>query len=113
MTGKTNFQFSSSATLVPMEYANLHTPGAGNNDAGAATQYDVTVPTGVTGDAKATANTAYTFTVANGCTLSKVTVGGTELAINTDLTNNNGTYTIPAEKVTGAIVIEVTGTPTT
>ena len=30
MTGKTNFQFSSSATLVPMEYANLHTPGAGS-----------------------------------------------------------------------------------
>jgi hypothetical protein len=30
MSGKTNFQFSSSATLVPMEYANLHTPGAGS-----------------------------------------------------------------------------------
>lgn len=28
MTGTANFQFSSSANLVPMEYANLHTPGA-------------------------------------------------------------------------------------
>jgi len=28
MTGTMNIQFSSSATLVPMEYADLHTPGA-------------------------------------------------------------------------------------
>lgn len=30
MTGSMNLQFASSATLVPMDYANLHTPGAGN-----------------------------------------------------------------------------------
>lgn len=30
MTGSMNLQFSSSATLVPMDYANLHTPGTTN-----------------------------------------------------------------------------------
>ena len=30
MTGSMNLQFSSSATLVPMDYADLHTPGASN-----------------------------------------------------------------------------------
>lgn len=116
LSGSLNLQFASSANLVPMEYAGLHQPGEGGDDAGdagATNEYTVTVPAngGVTGNAKATAGQDYTFTVVNGCTLSKVTVGGTELAID-DLTNNNGTYTIPAAKVTGAIVIEVTGTPT-
>ena len=32
MTGSMNLQFSSSATLVPMEYADLHTPSAAGGD---------------------------------------------------------------------------------
>ena len=105
VTGTANFQFSSSANLVPMEYANLHTKGESQGNTNT-TQYDVTVPTGVTGDAKATANTDYTFTVADGYTLGTVTVGGTAV---TPTNNNDGTYTIPADNVTGAIVINVTG----
>ena len=41
MTGKMSLQFSSSATLVPMEYADLHTPGAAGattESSGAATE---------------------------------------------------------------------------
>ena len=101
MTGKMNLQFSSSATLVPMEYADLHT----------ATQYNVTVPTGVTGEEKATAKTAYSFTVQDGYTLSAITVNGAALTAGTDYTANGTTYTIAAEKVTGAIVIAVTSNP--
>ena len=108
MSGKTNFQFSSSANLVPMEYGNLHhgDEGAGEGGgAGAATEYTVTVPEGVTGETKATANTAYTFTVGTDYTLGTVTVGGTEV---TPTAGENGAYTIPADKVTGNIVINVT-----
>ena len=36
VTGTANFQFSSSANLVPMEYANLHTPGAAGSETTAA-----------------------------------------------------------------------------
>ncbi len=32
MTGSVNFQFASSATLVPMEYGNLHTPNSNENN---------------------------------------------------------------------------------
>ena len=32
MTGSVNFQFASSATLVPMEYGNLHTPNSNQNN---------------------------------------------------------------------------------
>ena len=38
VTGTANFQFSSSANLVPMEYANLHTPGAGAAETEAVTE---------------------------------------------------------------------------
>ncbi|MBQ6685671.1 MAG: hypothetical protein IJM99_06155, partial [Firmicutes bacterium] len=104
MTGKMNLQFASSATLVPMEYADLHiggnsTPTLGDNEVA------VTVPEGVTGAAKATKNTAYTFTVDTGYTLNSVTVGGTAV---TPTDNTGGSYTIPADQVTGAIVINVT-----
>ncbi len=34
MTGTVNFQFTSSATLVPMEYGNLHTPGESSDNSG-------------------------------------------------------------------------------
>jgi len=108
MTGKMNIQFASSANLVPMEYAALHQGTGSGTGTGTTTTttYDVTVPTGVTGENKATANTAYTFTVADGYTLGTVTVGGTD--ITTDVTESSGTYTIPADKVTGAIVINAT-----
>ena len=79
-------------------------PASGNDPA--VTQYDVTVPTGVTGEATATANTAYTFTVdTTNYTLSTVTVGGN--AVTPD-DNSDGSYTIPGSDVTGAIVITVT-----
>lgn len=100
VTGSMNLQFSSSATLVPMDYADLHTPVSST------TTYNVTVPTGATGNATATAGQDYTFTVdtAN-YTLSTVTVGGTTV---TPTDNGSGSYTIPAASVTGAIVINVT-----
>ena len=108
MTGTMNLQFASSANLVPMEYADLHIPGAENGDEeedDETTTYDVTVPTGVTGNATATAGQPYEFTVATGYTLGTVTVGGTEV---TPDGGTDGKYTIPADKVTGAIVITVT-----
>ena len=107
LIGKLNLQFASSATLVPMDYAQLHTPQtAGGTGGGAATtEYNVTVPTGVTGSAKAAANTDYTFTVADGYTLGTVTVGSTPV---TPTEGGNGAYTIPAASVTGDIVINVT-----
>ena len=165
--GKMNLQFSSSAELTPMEYADLRNssaysvtlPAAGitgattasantdyvftvtnggtpivkvddatvtptNNGDGVytipaasvignivitfaaeATSYDVTVPTGVTGEQKATAGADYTFTVSAGYTLGTVTVGETTIEP-TD--NGNGSYTIPAASVTGDIVINAT-----
>ena len=42
MTGTMNLQFSSSATLVPMEYADLHIPGANTDNNGT----NATTPTG-------------------------------------------------------------------
>ena len=79
MTGKTNFQFSSSATLVPMEYANLHTPGANN---GAATG-------------------AVTGTAGSEVTLDAVTDAAKweldSAAQTAGWTINNNTVTIPAE----------------
>jgi len=109
MTGKMNIQFASSAKLVPMEYADLHQGTGTGTGTGTTTTttYDVTVPEGVTGEPKATANTAYTFTVTEGKTLSSVTVGGTTI-IDDVTAGEAGTYTIPADKVTGAIVITVT-----
>lgn len=59
--------------------------------------------------ANATANTAYTFKLTNNgsATISKVeySVGGTTKGV---LTANEGVYTIPAENVTGNILITVT-----
>lgn len=108
MTGKMNIQFASSANLTAMEYADLHQGTGAGTGTGNTTTYDVTVPAGVTGENKATANTAYTFTVNTGYTLGTVTVGGTD--ITTSVTASSGTYTIPADKVTGAIVITATAT---
>ena len=107
LVGKLNLQFASSATLVPMDYAQLHTPSTSGGTGGgtATTEYSVTVPEGVTGNVKATANTDYTFTVTTGYTLDKVTVGGTEVS---PTAGENGAYTIPAANVTGNIVITVT-----
>ena len=107
MTGSMNLQFASSATLVPMDYADLHTPSASTESG---TTYEVTVPVGVNGattetKATVTANTAYTFTVDSGYTLNSVTVGGT--AITTPNADTDGKYTIPAESVKGNIVINV------
>lgn len=106
MTGSMNIQFASSANLTPMEYANLHQGSGAGTGTTTTTTYNVTVPAGVTGADKATANTAYTFTLTEGYTLGTVTVGGTD--ITSDVTSSDGTYTIPADKVTGAIVIAVT-----
>lgn len=44
MTGSMNLQFSSSAILVPMEYADLHTPGSGNTGAGTESGTEGTTP---------------------------------------------------------------------
>lgn len=105
MKGSMNLQFASSATLVPMEYADLHQSSA--------TSYTVTKTvdsslTGVTvsGEAKATANTAYSFTVSGDATTYTVSYAiGSGTA--TTITATNGTYTIPAASVTDNITITV------
>ncbi|MBR3935788.1 MAG: hypothetical protein IKJ57_04500, partial [Oscillospiraceae bacterium] len=113
MTGKMNLQFSSSATLVPMEYKDLHINGESTETE--ATEYTVGLAEGslegVTlsdNAAKATANTAYTFklTAAEGVDVGSVSysVGGTDKGT---LTATDGVYTIPADAVTGNILIKV------
>ena len=77
-----------------------------DEDENEATLYAVTIPEGVTGAANATANTAYSFTVGENYTLTSITVGETALTTD-DYTVSESTYTIKAEKVTGAIVIAV------
>lgn len=110
MTGTMNLQFASSATLKPMEYAALHTPGSSTGGTDTPTlgenEVAVIVPEGVTGVAKATKNIDYNFTVNTAThSLGEVTVGG---VVVTPTDNSNGSYTIPADKVTGAIVIKTT-----
>ena len=73
------------------------------------TGYPVTLPEGFTGANTATPNTDYTFAVPNDYydyTVT-VTVGGKEV---TATKNSDGSYTIPAELVTGEIVVTATKT---
>ena len=98
MTGKMNLQFSSSATLVPMEYKALHITGT-------AKTFNVTLPTGVTGETTAVQGEAYSFNVSSGYTLGTVTVGDVTVTPSND---GNGKYTIDASEVVGDIVITVT-----
>lgn len=105
MTGTMNLQFASSANLTAMEYSALHTTGDGS--------YEVTVATGsalqIDGNAKAYKGSAYEFTLkdaADGTTYSVTyTIGETTTTLTA---NDDGSYTIPAESVTGAITINVT-----
>ena len=115
MTGKMNLQFSSSAALVPMEYAELYQPGEADEDA---TEYTVTA-TGTsdtvkfTGAAKTDASADYTFTLTDASDVviksgKTVTykVGNAETA--TTLTANaDGLYTIPKANITGNITITI------
>lgn len=104
LSGTMNLQFSSSATLVPMEYADLK--GQTISSDTTTTTYNVTVPTGVTGNATVASGADYTFTVdTTGYTLGTVTVGGNTV---TPTDNGGGSYTIPAASVTGDIVITAT-----
>ena len=105
MKGSMNLQFASSATLVPMEYADLYQSST--------TSYTVTKNVDstlsgvtVTGNAKAAANAAYSFTVSGDAatyTVSYAIGSGTA----TTITATNGTYTIPAASVTDNITITV------
>lgn len=73
------------------------------------TGYPVTLPDGFTGAETALPNTEYTFSAPKDYfdyTVT-VTVGGKEITV-TD--NGDGTYTIPAELVTGEIVVMATKT---
>ena len=108
VTGTMNLQFASSANLVPMEYASLMEQTGTTT----ATTYTVTID-GTAQATGATANTAYTYTLTNSAEVTSVSVGGTTLTAGTDYTVADGVLTIPAEKVTGNIVINtsVTGTP--
>lgn len=95
--GTMNLQFSSSANLVPMEYDDLLN----------ANNFAVTKPADVTGNATAAKNADYSFTVDStkyDLSTLAVTVGGQAV---TPTDNGNGSYTIPAASVTGAIVITV------
>lgn len=96
--GTMNLQFSSSAQLDPMDYAPLMEQGEETQ----ATQYDVTVDTVAAN--KATAGQDYTYTLEDGKTIDSITVGGVALET-TDYTIAEKVVTIPAAKVTGAIVI--------
>lgn len=99
MKGQMNIQFGSDAQLTPMDYTDLHQP---------ATSYNVTLPdAGVTGERTVAPKTEYEFTVETGYALGSITVGGDPV---TPTAGENGKYTIPADKVTGDIVINVTAT---
>ena len=104
VTGTMNLQFSSSATLIPMNYTPLMEQGG--------TTYKVTpsVAAGVTNlNANASAGKDYTFTVADGYTLGEIKVGSTVLVTGDYTVAADGkTVTIPAAKVTGDITITVT-----
>jgi len=69
--------------------------------------YPVTLPEGVTGNNTATEGEDYTFTVPEGAGEPTVTVGGETVEIGDGTENDDGsvTYTIPGDKVTGAIVV--------
>ncbi len=75
----------------------------------AVTGYPVTLPEGFNGSNNATPGEDYTFTALNDYydyTIA-VTVGGQEITVTK---NGNGSYTIPAELVTGEIVVSATKT---
>ena len=66
--------------------------------------YPVTLPEGFAGDSSAAPGEDYTFTEPDDCydyTVT-VTVGGEEVSV---IVNEDGSYTIPAELVTGEIVV--------
>lgn len=76
------------------------------------TGYPVTLPEGFTGANTAAPNTDYTFAAPDDYydyTVT-VTVGGKEVTVTK---NSDGSYTIPAELVTGEIVVTATKTGTT
>lgn len=88
VTGALNLQFSSSATLNPMDNADLMTMGA----------YEVTKGLGVNGSARAIENVPYVFSIDEEYTLKSVTVGGVEQTLTPDPL---GVYTIPGTSFTG------------
>lgn len=110
MKGTMNLQFSSSANLVPMEYADLHIPGA-------TTTYTVTpvVPenSGITlnSTSKLDGSEDYVFELngtAQGTTYTvSYKVGDGE---SKTLNAADGKYTIPKAEIKGNIVITVTAT---
>ncbi len=114
MTGTLNLQFASSATLVPMENSALKN-ASGSESAGSGSvlvnTYTVTVnEADSTNNSSTTVNekTKYTYTVKDNTDTVAVTIGGTSVTAGTDYTYEAGVVTIPAEKVTGNIVITVT-----
>ncbi len=107
VSGMNGYYFETTETLAADTVVTITVVESGGSGTQTpATTYDVTVPTGVTGAATATANTDYTFTVdtAN-YTLGTVTVGDSTVE---PTAGENGSYTIPAASVTGNIVITVT-----
>ena len=111
LIGKLNLQFSSSATLVPMEYDGIQ-----------ATEYDVEYKSsapgavsGVTfnGEAKAVSNKDYTFELSDlpddaSSYVVAYTVGDAPVTSATRLTANaEGKYTIPSNAISGDIAIYV------
>lgn len=77
---------------------------------------NVTASSGATGASAATAGTAYNavFAASSGYSLPEtigVTIGGTAATAGTDYTWNSstGAFTVPAAKVTGAIVVTIAG----
>ena len=80
-----------------------------NKTAITVTGYPVTLPEGFTGANTAEPNKDYTFTAPNDYYdyAVTVTVGGKEVTITK---NSDGSYTIPAEYVTGEIVVSATKT---
>ncbi len=103
MSGSMNLQFASDANLIPMDYTPLKEQGGDAE----VNEYTVTFNNsqGVSGNPKATKNTAYSFTLTADWTIDSVTIGGQPY---TGYTNEGNVYTIPANDVTGAIAINVT-----
>lgn len=111
MTGKLNLQFSSSATLVPMEYADLHTPAQGGADD------DDDDATTATGSITIDLANATTGTVATENAASYVVTSGENVTVAADGTvtaTAAGTATIVAKNASGETLktwtVTVTGT---
>lgn len=112
MTGTMNLQFASSANLVPMEYAALY-QAAGNNTSGGTTTTGTALTAVTVSDTSVTASGTFTDSavtinltgVAEGSTVTGVTVGGTAV---TTYNYADGVLTFTQEGIAADSAIVIT-----